>query len=126
MWVLMTPDALFFYERPICKKKKKVQKELHFKEWLLKIRICTGKLQIMITRHRRRCLFKLNMSARSKPGTRLRLQNKAAKSALKTDIKKFEAAVVEAQLQRGRGALYKVAVKAGRAKALWSRVLLHG
>ncbi len=38
-------------------------------------------------------------------------QNKAAKSALKTDIKKFEAAVVEGNRSEAEGA-YKVAVKA--------------
>ena len=37
--------------------------------------------------------------------------NKAAKSALKTDIKKFEAAVVEGNRSEAEGA-YKVAVKA--------------
>ena len=39
------------------------------------------------------------------------MQNKAAKSALKTDIKKFEAAVVEGNRSEAEGA-YKVAVKA--------------
>ena len=38
-------------------------------------------------------------------------QNKAAKSALKTDIKKFEAAVAEGNRSEAEGA-YKVAVKA--------------
>ena len=38
------------------------------------------------------------------------MQNKAAKSALKTDIKKFEAAVVEGNRSEAEGA-YKVAVK---------------
>ena len=38
-------------------------------------------------------------------------QNKAAKSALKTDIKKFEAAVSEGNRSEAEGA-YKVAVKA--------------
>ena len=37
-------------------------------------------------------------------------QNKAAKSALKTDIKKFEAAVAEGNRSEAEGA-YKVAVK---------------
>src|SRR5699024_3947120 len=39
------------------------------------------------------------------------MQNKAAKSALKTDIKKFEAAVVEGIRSEAEGA-HKVAVKA--------------
>ena len=39
------------------------------------------------------------------------LQNKAARSALKTDIKKFEAAVAEGNRSEAEGA-YKVAVKA--------------
>ena len=38
-------------------------------------------------------------------------QNKAARSALKTDIKKFEAAVAEGNRSEAEGA-YKVAVKA--------------
>ena len=38
------------------------------------------------------------------------MQNKAAKSALKTDIKKFEAAVAEGNRTEAEGA-YKVAVK---------------
>ena len=38
------------------------------------------------------------------------MQNKAAKSALKTDIKKFEAAVAEGNRSEAEGA-YKVAVK---------------
>ena len=38
------------------------------------------------------------------------MQNKAAKSALKTDIKKFEAAVVEGNRSEAEGA-YKVAEK---------------
>ena len=38
------------------------------------------------------------------------MQNKAAKSELKTDIKKFEAAVVEGNRSEAEGA-YKVAVK---------------
>ena len=38
-------------------------------------------------------------------------QNKAQKSALKTDLKKFEAAVVEGNRSEAEGA-YKVAVKA--------------
>ena len=44
-------------------------------------------------------------------------QNKAAKSALKTDIKKFEAAVVEGNRSEAEGA-YKVAVKAVEVKAV--------
>ena len=40
------------------------------------------------------------------------MQNKAAKSALKTDIKKFEAAVAEGNRSEADVA-YKVAVKAG-------------
>ena len=39
------------------------------------------------------------------------LQNKSARSALKTDIKKFEAAVAEGNRSEAEGA-YKVAVKA--------------
>ena len=39
------------------------------------------------------------------------MQNKAARSALKTDIKKFEAAVAEGNRSEAEGA-YKVAVKA--------------
>jgi small subunit ribosomal protein S20 len=39
------------------------------------------------------------------------LQNKAARSSLKTDIKKFEAAVAEGNRSEAEGA-YKVAVKA--------------
>ena len=39
------------------------------------------------------------------------LQNKAARSALKTEIKKFEAAVAEGNRSEAEGA-YKVAVKA--------------
>ena len=39
------------------------------------------------------------------------MQNKAAKSALKTDIKKFEAALAEGNRSEAEGA-YKVAVKA--------------
>ena len=39
------------------------------------------------------------------------LQNKTARSALKTDIKKFEAAVAEGNRSEAEGA-YKVAVKA--------------
>ena len=39
------------------------------------------------------------------------MQNKAAKSALKTDIKKFEAAVAEGNRSEAEGA-YKMAVKA--------------
>jgi len=39
------------------------------------------------------------------------LQNKSARSALKTDIKKFEAAVAEGSRSEAEGA-YKVAVKA--------------
>ena len=39
------------------------------------------------------------------------MQNKAAKSALKTELKKFEAAVVEGNRSEAEGA-YKVAVKA--------------
>lgn len=39
------------------------------------------------------------------------LQNKAARSALKTDLKKFEAAVAEGNRSEAEGA-YKVAVKA--------------
>lgn len=39
------------------------------------------------------------------------LQNKAARSALRTDIKKFEAAVAEGNRSEAEGA-YKVAVKA--------------
>jgi len=39
------------------------------------------------------------------------LQNKAARSALKTDIKKFEAAVAEGSRSEAEGA-YKAAVKA--------------
>ena len=39
------------------------------------------------------------------------MQNKAAKSALKTDIKKFEAAVAEGNRSEAEGA-YKVAAKA--------------
>ena len=38
-------------------------------------------------------------------------QNKAAKSAIKTDLKKFEAAVAEGNRSEAEGA-YKVAVKA--------------
>ena len=38
-------------------------------------------------------------------------QNKAARSAMKTDLKKFEAAVVEGNRSEAEGA-YKVAVKA--------------
>lgn len=38
-------------------------------------------------------------------------QNRAAKSAVKTDLKKFEAAVVEGNRSEAEGA-YKVAVKA--------------
>ena len=38
-------------------------------------------------------------------------QNKAVKSAIKTDLKKFEAAVVEGNRSEAEGA-YKVAVKA--------------
>ena len=50
------------------------------------------------------------------------LQNKAARSALKTDVKKFEAAVAEGNRSEAEGA-YKVAVKAvDRAAA---RGLLH-
>lgn len=39
------------------------------------------------------------------------LQNKAARSALRTDLKKFEAAVAEGNRSEAEGA-YKVAVKA--------------
>ncbi len=39
------------------------------------------------------------------------LQNKSARSALKTDLKKFEAAVAEGNRSEAEGA-YKVAVKA--------------
>ena len=51
------------------------------------------------------------------------MQNKAAKSALKTDIKKFEAAVAEGNRSEADVA-YKVAVKAVD-KAVLSRGLLH-
>ena len=50
------------------------------------------------------------------------MQNKAAKSALKTDIKKFEAAVVEGNRSEADAA-YKVAVKAVDQAA--SKGLLH-
>ena len=50
------------------------------------------------------------------------MQNKAAKSALKTEIKKFEAAVAEGNRSEAEGA-YKVAVKAVD-KAV-SKGLLH-
>ena len=40
-------------------------------------------------------------------------RNKAARSALKTDLKKFEAAVAEGNRSEAEGA-YKVAVKADR------------
>lgn len=50
------------------------------------------------------------------------LQNKSAKSALKTDIKKFEAAVAEGNRSEAEGA-YKVAVKAVDQAA--ARGLLH-
>ena len=46
-------------------------------------------------------------------------QNKAARSALKTDIKKFEAAVAEGNRSEAEGA-YKVAVKAV------DKAVLHG
>ena len=49
-------------------------------------------------------------------------QNKAAKSALKTDIKKFEAAVAEGNLSEADVA-YKVAVKAVDKAA--AKGLLH-
>ena len=48
-------------------------------------------------------------------------QNKAARSALKTDIKKFEAAVAEGNRSEAEGA-YKVAVKAV-AKAVGHGIL---
>ena len=47
------------------------------------------------------------------------LQNKTARSALKTDIKKFEAAVAEGNRSEAEGA-YKVAVKAV------DKAVLHG
>ena len=50
------------------------------------------------------------------------MQNKAAKSALKTDIKKFEAAVAEGNRSEADAA-YKVAVKAVDQAA--SKGLLH-
>ena len=50
------------------------------------------------------------------------MQNKAAKSALKTDIKKFEAAVAEGNRSEAEGA-YKVAVKAVDQAA--AKGLLH-
>ena len=50
------------------------------------------------------------------------MQNKAAKSALKTDIKKFEAAVAEGNRSEAEGA-YKVAVKAVDKAA--AKGLLH-
>ena len=50
------------------------------------------------------------------------LQNKSARSALKTDIKKFEAAVAEGNRSEAEGA-YKVAVKAVDQAA--TRGLLH-
>ena len=50
------------------------------------------------------------------------MQNKAAKSALKTDIKKFEAAVAEGNRSEAEVA-YKVAVKADYKAA--AKGLLH-
>ena len=50
------------------------------------------------------------------------MQNKAAKSALKTDIKKFEAALAEGNRSEAEGA-YKVAVKAVDKAA--AKGLLH-
>ena len=47
------------------------------------------------------------------------MQNKAAKSALKTDIKKFEAAVAEGNRSEAEGA-YKWPLR--RSTRLWSRV----
>ena len=50
-------------------------------------------------------------------------QNKAAKSAIKTDLKKFEAAVAEGNRSEAEGA-YKVAVKA--VDQAVGHGLLHG
>ena len=95
------------------KSKNFSKKELQFPPAAVKIRICTGKLCENLSSSEE--VFGLPNIKSAKKRVLVNktkaAQNKAAKSALKTDIKKFEAAVVEGNRSEAEGA-YKVAVKA--------------
>ena len=95
------------------KREKSSKKQLQFSPMAGKIGICTGKLCKIISSSEE--VFGLPNIKSAKKRVLVNktkaAQNKAAKSALKTDIKKFEAAVVEGNRSEAEGA-YKVAVKA--------------
>ncbi len=76
----------------------------------VKIRICTGKLCKNMISSSEEVFGLPNIKSAKKRvlvNKTKAAQNKAAKSALKTDIKKFEAAVVEGNRSEAEGA-YKV------------------
>ena len=91
----------------------------------VKIRICTGKLCKNMISSSEEVFGLPNIKSAKKRvlvNKTKAAQNKAAKSALKTDIKKFEAAVAEGNRSEADVA-YKVAVKAVDKAA--AKGLLH-